>query len=121
MLFNDIFNTQLASEMKTEDQRPASIYLDTLLYRKGILAIRALNHPMRQEILKLIHQKGSVPVTEIFTKLRLEQSVASQQLGILRSAGYVETQREGKQIYYSIHYQMLEEANKVIKELVSLK
>lgn len=107
--------------MKTEDLQTTTLPLDALLYRKGMLTIRAVNHKLRQQILKLIHQKGRITVTEIYVKLRLEQSVASQQLAILRQAGYVTTQREGKQIYYSVHYRMLEEANRVIGELVNLK
>lgn len=112
---------QSKAYMKTEDPQASSLPLDPLLYLKGILTIRAVNHKLRQQILKLIHQKGRITVTEIYVKLRLEQSVASQQLSILRQAGYVTTQREGKQIYYSVNYRMLEEANRVIKELVNLK
>lgn len=107
--------------MKTEDPQTPSLPLEPLLYRKGILTIRAINHPLRQQMLKLIHHRGRATVTEIYTKLRLEQSVASQQLGILRNAGYVTTQRDGKLIYYSVNIKMLDEANRVIRELVSLK
>lgn len=107
--------------MKTEDSQVPSLPLDTLLYRKGILVIRAVNHPLRQQMLKMMHQKGRVTVTEIYTKLRLEQSVASQQLGILRNAGYVTTQRDGKLIYYSVNHKMLQEANRIIGELVNIK
>jgi len=41
-------------------------------------------------------------VTEIYTSLRLEQSVASQHLAILRAPGIVTTQREGKTVWYSV-------------------
>ena len=106
--------------MKTNDPQAPSLHLDTLLYRKGMLTIRALNHPLRQQMLKLMHQRGRATVTEIYTKLRLEQPVASQHLGILRNAGYVKTQREGKLIYYAVNYTLLEEANRVIEGLVTL-
>ncbi|HEU4609081.1 MAG TPA: ArsR family transcriptional regulator, partial [Chitinophagaceae bacterium] len=42
-------------------------------------------------------------VTEIYIRLRLEQSVASQHLAILRRAGIVRTDRDGKFIYYSVN------------------
>ena len=107
--------------MKPQDQQLPSLDLNNLLYRKGMLTIRAIHHPKRQQMLKLMHQKGRITVTEIYTKLHLEQSVASQQLAILRNAGFVKNQREGKQIYYSVHYQKLDEANRVIREFVHLK
>jgi DNA-binding transcriptional ArsR family regulator len=42
-------------------------------------------------------------VTEIYVKLRVEQSVASQHLAIMRKAGYLNTSRDGKNIFYSIN------------------
>ena len=57
-------------------------------------------------------------VTEIYVKLRLEQSVASQHLAILRKAGFVKTERDGKFIYYSVNTERLEELNKFVKDLV---
>lgn len=65
--------------------------------------IRALNHKLRQQILEFISLRGRVTVTEVYRKLWLEQSVASQQLAILRKAGIVYTEREGKFIFYSVN------------------
>jgi DNA-binding transcriptional ArsR family regulator len=82
---------------------PAQVVnLDLLLLKKTSVILRALNHKLRQQILQLIDQKGKVTVTEIYIHLRVEQSVASQHLAILRKAGFVNTTREGKFIYYSI-------------------
>src|SRR5436305_13174240 len=82
--------------------------IDTLQLKKASLILRAINHKLRQQMLRLIHQQGKMTVTEIYVKLRLEQSVASQHLAILRRAGYVETVRDGKFIYYSINHDRLE-------------
>ena len=66
--------------------------------------VRALYHPLRQSILVLIHDNGNrMNVTDIYVKLRIEQSVASQHLAILRNEGFVSTEREGKTIWYSIN------------------
>jgi DNA-binding transcriptional ArsR family regulator len=81
--------------------------------------LRAINHKLRQQILKLIDESGKMTVTEIYVKLRLEQSVASQHLAILRKAGFVKTERDGKFIYYSVNQERLEELNKFVKELVA--
>ena len=72
---------------------------------KAAKILRAVNHKLRQNIIALIQKqdKGRITVTEIYVLLRLEQSVASQHLAILRKAGVVTTQREGKFIYYSVN------------------
>jgi DNA-binding transcriptional ArsR family regulator len=57
-------------------------------------------------------------VTEIYVKLRLEQSVASQHLAILRRAGIVITTREGKFIFYTVDYNRLEQINQFVEQLV---
>src|ERR671933_593201 len=76
--------------------------IEILQLKKAALVLRAVNHKLRQQILKLIYQKEKITVTEIYVKLRLEQSVASQHLAILRKAGFVKTVRDGKFIYYSV-------------------
>lgn len=69
--------------------------------RKIVLILRAMNHPIRQNMLALIEKNGSMTVTDLYNKLGLEQSVASQHLAILRRANFVDTDRQGKFIYYS--------------------
>ena len=86
--------------------------------KKAALVLRAINHKLRQQILKLIDENSRMTVTEIYVKLRLEQSVASQHLAILRKAGFVKTERDGKFIYYSVNNDRLEELNKFVHDLV---
>jgi DNA-binding transcriptional ArsR family regulator len=81
--------------------------IETHELKKAALIVRAINHKLRQQLLQFIHQRGTVTVTELYVKLHLEQSVASQHLAILRKAGYVLTKREGKCIYYAVNYQRL--------------
>ena len=46
--------------------------------------------------------KGEKCVKELEELLDLHQPTLSQQLGVLRSEGLVETRRDGKRIFYSI-------------------
>lgn len=46
--------------------------------------------------------KGEKSVGELEAALDIHQPTLSQQLGVLRSDGLVETRREGKRIYYSV-------------------
>src|SRR5688572_26567278 len=70
---------------------------------KAKAKIRALNHPLRQKMLALIKQnKNRMPVTPIYKTLKIEQSIASLSLQILRNAKLVTTKKEGKFVYYSV-------------------
>jgi DNA-binding transcriptional ArsR family regulator len=86
--------------------------------KKAAMILRALNHKLRQQILKLIDENQKMTVTEIYVKLRLEQSVASQHLAILRRAGIVITVREGKFIFYMLDYNRLDQINQFVEQLV---
>ena len=66
--------------------------------------LRALAHPLRMQILEFIDKHKTINVNKIYNTLKLEQSITSQHLRILRLAGIVETRREGKFIHYSINY-----------------
>ncbi|MBD0277955.1 MAG: metalloregulator ArsR/SmtB family transcription factor [Bacteroidota bacterium] len=92
--------------------------IDVLQLKKAALILRAVNHKLRQQILKLIHQKGKITVTEIYVKLRLEQSVASQHLAILRKAGFVTATRDGKFIFYEVNYDRLNDAHRFAQDLL---
>lgn len=87
--------------------------------KKASLILRALNHKLRQQILDLIDAEKKITVTEIYVRMRLEQSVASQHLAILRRAGIVDTQREGKFIYYSVNFSRIDDINRIVLELVN--
>jgi DNA-binding transcriptional ArsR family regulator len=96
-----------------------TLKLDFLRLKKAALILRSVNHKLRQQLLKLIDENQKITVTEIYVNLRLEQSVVSQHLAILRRAGIVITKREGKFIYYSLNYKRIKEVNDFVEQLVS--
>jgi len=95
------------------------IKLDYIELRKAVLVLRAVNHKLRQKMLELIETDGQMTVTNIYVKLRLEQSVASQHLAILRRAGVVKTTRQGKFIYYSVDDDRIDQISRLVEELAS--
>ncbi len=97
---------------------PNPLKVDLLHSKKAAMILRALNHKLRQQIVKLIDEHQKMTVTEIYVKLRLEQSVASQHLAILRRAGIVITTREGKFIFYTVDYNRLAQVNQFVEQLV---
>lgn len=93
------------------------VELDYAELRKAVLVLRAVNHKLRQSIVELLEETDKLSVTDLYVKLRLEQSVASQHLAILRRAGVVNTDREGKFIHYSLNKDRLAQISKLIEEL----
>ena len=67
----------------------------------------------------MLEEAERLTVTELYVKLRLEQSVASQHLAILRRAGIVSTQRDGKFIYYTVNYKRIDEITSLVDDLVA--
>ncbi len=82
--------------------------------------LRALNHPIRQKIIQILDDEDKITVTDLYIKMRMEQSVASQQLAILRRAGIVKTEREGKYIYYMVNKPRLEEISEFVESIANV-
>jgi len=97
----------------------AAVRIDYIALKKAAGVLRAVNHKLRQSMVKLLEDQGQMTVTEIYVKLRLEQSVASQHLAILRNAGVVKTERDGKFIYYSLNNERIAELADLVEELAS--
>ena len=114
-----INSSQSITISSKEKESSNSIKLDFLHLKKASLVLRSLNHKLRQQMIKLLDESERMTVTEIYVKLRLEQSVASQHLAILRRAGIVITQRDGKFIYYAVNYERVAEVNQFVEDLVS--
>lgn len=93
---------------------------ETATIKGAAHTLRAINHPLRQKMLRLIQKKGSINVTDMYHALQLEQSVASQHLAILRKAGVVNTERSGKEILYSIRQNAIDVIMDACKTLTSI-
>ena len=105
--------------LNTASENGGTFQVDLLNVKKAGLILRAVNHKLRQQILKMIDEHGRITVTELYVKLRMEQSVASQHLAILRKAGFVKTVRDGKFIFYSVNTDRLKELNRFVEELLN--
>jgi DNA-binding transcriptional ArsR family regulator len=81
-----------------------TLILDYPQVKIGLSRIKALAHPLRLQIISFIDKNGETNVNKIYRSLKLEQSITSQHLKILRAADVVETRREGKKIFYSLNY-----------------
>lgn len=77
--------------------------------------LRSLRHKGRLAIVEHLYLVGTSNVTDLMIRFRIRQDIMSQQLRILRKAGIVNTERFGKEIYYSVNEQEIARVSKAIK------
>src|SRR5215203_1308153 len=94
----------------------APLQIDNVLFFQGKELFRALNHPLRQKIIHLIHQNGRMTVTQLFTHLGLEQSVTSNHLALLRSQKLLLAEKQQKFVFYSVNYQTLKKVQECVEK-----
>jgi DNA-binding transcriptional ArsR family regulator len=95
------------------------LVIENILIGQAALVYRAINNKTRQAILRKMHAKKQITVTELYTDLELEQPVVSNHLAALRRTGFVITQRIGRQILYSINYSRLEHLHLASAKILS--
>jgi DNA-binding transcriptional ArsR family regulator len=78
--------------------------IDYVALKKAAAILRAVNNKTRKQILALLEENRRLKVTEIYIALRMEQSVVSQHLAILRGSNIVTAKRDGKVIYYTLNH-----------------
>ena len=105
--------------LTTSSHKNGESKVDLLKTRKSAWILRAINHKLRQQMLKFIAEKESITVTEIYGHLRIEQSITSQHLAILRKANFVSTKKIGKFIYYSVNTEKIGKLNSVVNQLLN--
>lgn len=96
---------------------PPSLPFDSV--KKASMILRAVNHKIRRRIIELLEEHKKMTVTQIFIKLRIEQSAASQHLAILRNEGIVFTERDGKYIHYTLNFDRIDEVMRFVKSLTA--
>jgi DNA-binding transcriptional ArsR family regulator len=119
MLFNPTLLTQY--HFMQTSQTETNLEIEILPLKKAAIVLRAVNHGLRQQIMQLLHKHERMDVTTLYVKLRLEQSVASQHLAILRKAGFVNAQRAGKQVFYSVNYARLADVTEHALAVIKVK
>lgn len=80
--------------------------------------LKAIAHPLRFQVLEVLRQ-GELNVGEIETASGIGQPTLSQQLGVLRKAGLVDTRKEAKLVYYSRNEERLAEVAAAVASAAS--
>jgi DNA-binding transcriptional ArsR family regulator len=71
------------------------------IYELQAHVLRMLAHPRRLEMLHVLAD-GPIEVGRLAARLRLSQPKTSQHLALLRSAGLVEIDRNGREVRYQL-------------------
>lgn len=80
---------------------------------------RAITHQLRMNIVNYIKKEQPIHVTQIYKQLRLEQSVTSSHLNILREAGFVKALRVGKKIFYSVDKKRIKQVTSATQKYIN--
>jgi DNA-binding transcriptional ArsR family regulator len=78
---------------------------------------KALSHPARIKILKILNDLNSCMVGSIVDLLPLSQSTVSQHLKELKRVGLIKGEIEGPKICYCINPEVLENAKEELNKL----
>lgn len=83
---------------------PATVIDPAVLRQAAGQAVSALKVLANEERLLLLCQlsQGEMSVGDLEAALGIRQPTLSQQLGVLRGEGVVDTRRDGKRIFYSV-------------------
>lgn len=83
--------------------------------------VSALNDETRVKILKFINTYGKCCVCDLENSFEMIQSRLSRHLKILKEAGFLKLEREGRWAYYSIRSPLDEFRQSAIKEIETLQ
>ena len=106
--------------LKLRPMRKAKVSINNQKLQVGSDVLRAIAHPLRMKILEFIDKNKTINVNKIYNTLKLEQSITSQHLKVLRATGLVHTHREGKFIHYTVDYPKLSTAMKAVEGFLAL-
>lgn len=80
---------------------------------------KALSHPARIKILRILTEMNVCMCGDIVQQLPLSQSTVSQHLKELKRVGLVEGEIEGPKVCYCVNKKMIEQAKNAFNSLLS--
>ena len=97
--------------------RTTNKQLEDQIYERQVAICKAFANPIRLRILDLL-SAGPRTCSEVQEKLAISKTNLSQHLAILRSAGVVATQRDGKHIHCSLAIPEVKQACTLIRNVL---
>lgn len=78
------------------------------------LLCKALAHPARIRLLRLLIVRKSCVCGELVDAMPLSQSTVSEHLRILKQAGLIQSEVDGSRVFYCVNLALLERLKKLI-------
>lgn len=82
--------------------------------------LKVLSDDVRFDVVLLL-ATGKKCVCEIYENLKLKQSIISHHLGVLRENELVNTEKDGKWVYYSLNKKNIKELQKLLSKIITAK
>ncbi|SFU53978.1 transcriptional regulator, ArsR family [Pontibacter akesuensis] len=76
------------------------VRVDQKKLERAAYVLKCVAHPVRISIIDLLEQRDRLTVSQLQEVLQIEQSLLSHHLTNMRDKGVLDTQREGKNVYY---------------------
>jgi ArsR family transcriptional regulator len=76
---------------------------------------RALGHPIRVAIVRMLLERGGCICGDIVDRLPLAQATVSQHLKVLRETGWIEGDVDGPRICYGAHLKTLDRFRSLVQ------
>ena len=86
--------------------------------QKAIQVLDALDNPFREKLIKFMQNHPASTVTAIIKGVKKVQSFVSKHLRILRISNLISYKKIGKEVFYSINQDKIDETNKSVDMLV---
>ena len=81
--------------------------------------INAVNDPVRRDILALVEKAAPIKFGDIFRKLRIPESLAYQQVRLLRDTNIILSERQGLEVYCRINLSRIEKISAAAIQLMN--
>jgi ArsR family transcriptional regulator len=99
-------------------QAGSNSFMTAPIYQVKAEFFRTLGHPARIRVLEIL-KAGERPVNELIPEVGIEASHLSQQLGLMRRAGIIQSRKVGANVYYSVGDPKLFELLDVAKRIIT--
>lgn len=111
-----LFTFNQPNQMKHAKQNASVLQFSTIM--KASFIFEAAIHPMRQQLLALLQEEGRLAAKAIAAFLFLEEELCLQQLSILCGAGLLLRQVDGKEVYFILNQEKLQQLYACSDELL---
>ncbi len=92
--------------------------MDKEFYRRHAHMCGVLAHPLRLELLQLLHDSGECTVGDLAEATGVRMANLSQHLAVMRSTNIVLTRKEGVSVYYRLADPRIMQAFDLITEVM---